>query len=109
MDRGEVVFQQDNDPKHTSRLAQEWFQQSGIEVLDWPAQSPDLNPIEHLWFHLKQRLNGYETEAISMYEVWQRVEKGWNAIPMEVCLGLIESMPRRVAAVLKAKGGYTRY
>ena len=78
-------------------------------MLDWPAQSPDLNPIEHLWWHLKKRLNAYEEEPNGMQELWERVEREWNAIPVQVCVDLIESMPRRIAAVLKARGGYVRY
>jgi transposase len=109
LDRGDIVFQQDNDSKHTSTTARKWFEESGIEVLEWPSQSPDLNPIEHLWEHLKRQLNRYETEPAGMCELWERVQAEWDKIPVEVCMNLIESMPRRVSAVLKAKGGYTKH
>ena len=68
-----------------------------------------MNPIEHLWVHLKRKLAGYEKPPSGMLEVWERVEKEWEEIDAEVCQNLIESMPRRVAAVLRAKGGYTKY
>jgi len=109
MEVNKIIFQQDNDPKHTSQLAQKWFKDNNVEVLDWPAQSPDLNPIEHLWQHLKQQLAIYETDPDSMHELWECVEAEWNKIPPQTCIDLITSMPRRVAAVLKAKGGYTKY
>ena len=109
MDRARFVFQQDNDPKHTCKLAKDWIKDNQVEVLDWPAQSPDLNPIEHLWWELKRRLGKYPEAPKSILELWERVEVEWEAIPREKCLELIKSMPRRVAEVLKAKGGYTKY
>jgi transposase len=109
MDEENFIFQQDNDSKHTSKRAQKWFKNHSIQILDWPAQSPDLNPIEHLWVLLKFRLAAYETEPKSIQELWERIEVEWEKIPKEECVNLIKSMPRRIAAVLKAKGGYTKY
>jgi transposase len=106
---GKIIFQHDNDPKHTSHIARQWLEGKGVGVLDWPPQSPDLNPIEHLWHRLKRQLAAYETEPRSMGELWERVEVEWDKIPAQVCIDLIESMASRVAAVLKAKGGYTKY
>jgi transposase len=105
----DFVFQQDNDRKHTCRLATKWFSDRDITVLDWPAQSPDLNPIEHLWHHLKLKLSLYEQQASGVSELWQRVDKEWNTFTAEECKRYIKSMPVRVKAVLKAKGGNTRF
>src|SRR5229473_485998 len=97
----EAIFQQDNEPKHTSKKAKKWMGDHNISLLDWPPQSPDLNAIEHLWKHMKSELTKYLTQPKGDWEIWESVA--------EVCQNLIESMPRRIQAVIKAKGGYTKY
>ncbi|KIJ10141.1 hypothetical protein PAXINDRAFT_37154, partial [Paxillus involutus ATCC 200175] len=70
----------DDDPKHTSRKAKNWFEDHDYEVMVWPAQSPDLNPIEHLWFILKRRLAEYPESPKGIAELWERVEREWERI-----------------------------
>ena len=105
----DIIFQHDNDPKHTCKRVKKWLEKEKIQVLDWPAQSPDLNPIEHLWHYLKSKVREYNEPPRGEEEHWRRIEEQWNKIPKEKCQRLIASMPRRIAAVIKAKGGYTKY
>ena len=109
LDRKKLIFQHDGSPVHDANKVKDWFKEQKITKLDWPPQSPDLNPIEHLWDHLKRKLARYPREPKGVHELWERVEKEWNAIPQDVCSNLVASMERRVKAVKRAKGGYTRY
>jgi hypothetical protein len=109
LSKNRIIFQHDNDPKHASKMTKTWLEKNGIRVLDWPSQSPDLNPIEHLWVFLKRKLLAYDYFAKGVDELWNRVEHEWEQIPVEFCLKLLESMPRRIEEVIKAKGGNTKY
>jgi transposase len=105
----DVLFQQDNDPKHNSKKAKICLEELGFVVMEWPSNSPDLNPIEHLWRHLKQQMNCHKRHPKSMHELWELVSKEWDYITDEVCRKLVDSMPCRIHAILAAKGGATKY
>ena len=92
----------------TSRRAKIWFEEQNIKLLDWPAQSPDLNPIEHTWGHFKRCLLGYARAPKGVHQLWDRVVVERGKIFVE-CQKWIESMPRRIQIVIKAKGGHTKY
>jgi transposase len=101
-----LIFQQDNAKIHTSLETQEWFESHGIEVMEWPTHSPDLNPIEHCWNLLKKQL-------VLLYPNlfihgrgqvdWRRFKRAiraaWWSIPQAKIDSLINSMPRRVEEV----------
>jgi hypothetical protein len=104
------TFQQDNDPKHTSNIVKEWFLAEKVSVMKWPAQSPDLNPIENLWDHLDRAIrieNGGRFE--SREALVEAAQRAWKNITSEYIDKLIFSMPRKCAEVIKNNGYSTRY
>lgn len=109
MDPQDIIFQHDNDPKHKAKSVQNWLSEQEFAVLSWPAQSPDLNPIEHLWADVKRKLNKFNSPPKGINELWERITDVWNNISTQTCQNLIESMPRRIADVIKAKGKWTKY
>ncbi len=98
----DFIFQQDLAPAHTAKGTKSWFSDHGVTVLDWPANSPDLNPIENLWSIVKRKMR--DTRPNNADELKATVKEIWASIPPHQCHKLITSMPRRIEAVIKAKG-----
>jgi transposase len=106
----DTLFQQDGDSKHTSKFTTKWLEKYNINYInDWPPCSPDLNPIERLWHHLKSRLSLYETKPKNMDDLWNRIDIEWNKFTKEDMIPYYESIPKRIAEVIRNKGGYTKH
>ncbi len=103
----DFIFQQDLAPAHTAKGTKSWFNDHGVTVFDWPANSPDLNLIENLWGIVKRKMR--DTRPNNADDLKATVKKTWASIPPQQCHKLITSMPRRIEAVIKAKGSPTKY
>uniref|UniRef100_A0A3Q3X4P5 Tc1-like transposase DDE domain-containing protein n=1 Tax=Mola mola TaxID=94237 RepID=A0A3Q3X4P5_MOLML len=90
-----------------SRIPASWFQTNKIKVMKWPAQSPDLNPIENLSGDIKNAVS--EAKPRNAEELWNVVKSSWAGIPVHRCQKLVDSMQRRCEAVLRNRGYTTKY
>ena len=102
-----MLFQQDNAPAYRSWMTSQLLEYLDIHILPWPALSPDLNPIEHVWDILGRRMQHRDCQRLN--HLFDALKEEWDNIPQEDLDHLIASMSRRVGAAISTKGGYTRY
>jgi len=107
------LFQQDNASVHTAHECMDYMRrkedEEGFKVLDWPSQSPDLNPIENLWSTLKLHLSKRKVKPKNKDELWTQLQEEWANLKDDMLKRLVESMPQRCKDVIAAHGGPTRH
>ena len=106
-DWGKVSPSNRNDPKHTAKTTQEWLRNKSLNVLEWPSQNSDLNPIEHLWRDLKIPVQ--RRSPSNMTELERICREEWENLSKYRCAKLVASYPRRLKAVIATKGASTKY
>ncbi len=100
----ETVFQH-NHPKHTAKMTTALLLK--VRVMEWPSMSPDLNPIEHMWGILKRKVEKHHVSNIQ--QLRDVIMEEWKRMPATTCAALVNSMPRRIKAVLDNNGAPTKY
>jgi len=107
--REKVKFQQDGAPSHSAKATQAWLNQHSIPCFPHPPNSPDLSPIEPVWHELKKRLRKRNHRPTTVDELQTAIQEEWANLEIKDIDKYIRTMPQRVAAVLIAHGGHTRY
>lgn len=102
------IFQQDNAPIHSSRSTTAWLEQKRVRTMDWPARSPDLNPMENLWGLLARKVYAHGKQYSSKQELERAIHDEWAKIPTATLRTLNDSIKRRIFEVIVARGGYTK-
>ncbi len=100
-----AVFQHNNDPKHTAKMTTALLMK--LKVMEWPSMSPDLNPTEHMWGILKRKVEKYH--VFNIQQLCDVIMEKWKRMPATNCAALVNSMPRRIKAVLDINGAPTKY
>ncbi len=103
------ILQDDNALPHRARIVNQYLEDEGVQRLQWPANSPDLNPIEHLWDQLGRAVRARVTNATTLADLRRILIEEWEAIPQARVANLVRSMRRRCQAVIAAFGSSTRY
>lgn len=104
-----MIFVQDNASCHVSKMTKEWFKSNNIKLLEWPAQSPDINPIENVWNYVNDRVRKLGVEFNNLDELWTALIFEAGKVPPQYIRKLFISIPRRINALKKAKFLATKY
>ncbi len=107
--KDDYTFQEDNAPIHTAKIAKKWKSDNNIKSLPWPAQSPDLNPIENLWDELERQVRNHKPLPKNPNDLWEILQEEWLKLDINKYKNLVDSMPRRIEAVIINKGNPTKY
>ncbi len=99
------VFQQDNAKPHTAAITTAWLRSRRVRVLNWPACSPDLSPVENIWRIIKWKIKQRWPRTLQQLETF--IGQEWDQIRTPKLQKLITSMPRRLQTVLKRRGDAT--
>ena len=102
-----VVFMQDNSPCHIAKSVKTFLSHEDVTVMEWPAQSPDMNPIENVWKELNERSK--EKNPRNVEELWTNLKGEWEKISVDECNTLIRSCSKRCQAVIESKGLRIKY
>lgn len=105
----EVVMQEDNAPWHTAKIITKYLTNKKINRMNWPPQSPDLNPIENLWKYIKDIISKRRHRVKNVTDMRRALREVWPQIDGDFLLKLCDSVPRRWEACLKNNGGATKY
>lgn len=105
----DFLLMHDNARPHTARITQQYLNDVNIPVMEWPALSLDANPIEHVWDMLGRRIRTRVPAPLTLNQLQQALLEEWELIPQEDIRHLILGMPRRIHALIRARGGNTRY
>ena len=97
----------DNDPKHTSKVVAKLLRDNKVKVLEWPSQSPDLNPTENVWAELKKRVQA--RRPTNPTQLHQLCQEEWAKIHKMYCGKLVESYPKHLTQDKQFKGNSTKY
>ncbi len=103
----EFIFQQDNAPCHKSKMTMEYLSHNNVDLMEWPPQSPDLNPIENLWGFIGLEKENYHPK--NQNELASVIKKIWSEIPSDLLERLVKGMHKRCLAVIKVNGGHINY